>query len=334
MKECFVIMPIGTGEVYETFRNRYEQIIRPAVEELRINNDQVLTCVRADDLNESGSITRGVIKRLYDSDIVIADITSLNPNVFYELGVRHALRSGTILVAEEGTESPFDITDLRVITYIDKAGQEKRAVQKIQAVLAKMLQDRNWHDSPVSQTVAEVAKQPPGMELIDGVRWRRLEDGSITSPLDGQWLEILDRFEGDTKVRHYSIFKFQYEPSSHLHPFIMAGDSYKANGDPHSHWETRYLRIELKGRTVAVEYIYSAVTDGGDSRRGYGFSRFWPRDGERIVTGRGHYLIGEERPTYKCTYRLERIDVPIANHTEFVKHQHDIYGSISPGSNR
>src|ERR1700722_10985925 len=98
MKQCFVIMPMGAGAIYDTFRNRYEQIIRPAVEGLRIDSQQMFQCIRGDDVTETGSITRDVIKRLYDSDVVIADITDLNPNVFYELGVRHALRSGTILI--------------------------------------------------------------------------------------------------------------------------------------------------------------------------------------------------------------------------------------------
>jgi hypothetical protein len=334
VKECFVIMPIGAGEVKEIFRNRYEQIIRPAVEGFRFKNEQVFQCIRGDDVAETGSITRDIIKRLYRSDVVIADITSLNANVFYELGVRHALRSGTILIGEDGTVLPFDVSMQRVIRYVDTAGREKSAIEQIQAALAAMMERPNWQDSPVTETLPEIAKQPPGMELVDGVRWKRLENGRISTPIDGRWLEILDRFEGDTKVRHYSIFRFQYEPTSHLHPFLMMGESFRANGESHSHWETRYMRIEQEGRTIAVEYIYSAVIQGADSRRGYGVSRFWPHEGDRIVTGSGHYLAAEEKPTYKCNYRLERIDEPITNMTEFIQHLNEKYGSVPTGSNR
>lgn len=332
MKQCFVIMPIGADAIYETFRNRYEQIIRPAVEGLRVDGQQVFRCLRGDDVTETGSITRDVIRRLYDSDVVIADITGLNPNVLYELGVRHALRSRTILIAEEGMISPFDISDLRVIRYIDRAGGEKKAIEKVQAVLTRMLEEQNWLDSPVSQILPEITQRRAGMELVDGLEWKRLENGTIVSPIDGQWLEILDRFEDNVKVRHYSIFTFQYDPAGHFHPFIMVGDSYRANAEPHSHWETRYVRVEPKGRTVAVEYIYSAVIQGADSRRGYGVSRFWPRHGERFVTGSGHYLAGEEKPTYKCNYRLERIEEPVTNVTEFIIGLNNTYGSISTGS--
>lgn len=47
-------------------------------------------------------------------------------NVFYELGVRHALRSGTVLIAEQGTVSPFDTSELRVVGYFDRLGERRR----------------------------------------------------------------------------------------------------------------------------------------------------------------------------------------------------------------
>src|SRR6266550_6124876 len=105
MRECFVIMPIGSGDAYQVYRNRYEHIIQPAVDGFRLDSDdrQVFRCVRADFVTKTGSITRDLLGRLYRSDVVVADLTDLNPNVFYELGVRHALRSGTILIALKGT---------------------------------------------------------------------------------------------------------------------------------------------------------------------------------------------------------------------------------------
>ena len=86
---------------------------------------------------------------------MIADLTDLNPNVFYELGVRHALRHGTILMALRGTKPPFDVGDLRLIPYEDKLGAEKTTVPEIQRLLNAVLESRA-DDSPVFQALPEL----------------------------------------------------------------------------------------------------------------------------------------------------------------------------------
>lgn len=151
-------MPIGSGDAYQVYRNRYEHIIQPAVDNLLIDGQQVFRCVRADFVTMSGSITRDLLSRLYRSDTVIADLTDLNPNVFYELGVRHALRSGTILIALKGTKPPFDVGDLRVIAYEDRVGGEKDAIPQIQQMLTSFLSEERMQDSPVLHAIPELAE--------------------------------------------------------------------------------------------------------------------------------------------------------------------------------
>lgn len=151
-------MPIGSGEAYDIYRNRYEEIIEPAVEGLLVDGSQVFRCIRADFVSNSGSITHDVLTRLYRSDAVIADLTDLNPNVFYELGVRHALRSGTILIALKGTKPPFDVGDLRVIPYEDRVGAQKSAIPEIQAVLNSLLATERAVDSPVLHAIPQLSK--------------------------------------------------------------------------------------------------------------------------------------------------------------------------------
>lgn len=151
-------MPIGSGDAYQVYRNRYEHIIQPAVEGVRVDDEQVFRCVRADFVTKTGSITRDLLGRLYRSDAVIADLTDLNPNVFYELGVRHALRSGTILIALKGTRPPFDVGDLRVIPYEDRVGGEKDAIPQIQDMLRSLLIDGRPQDSPVLHAIPELAE--------------------------------------------------------------------------------------------------------------------------------------------------------------------------------
>ena len=104
-KTCFVISPIGSdgSDIYKKFKEVLDYIIKPAVEE----SGYGLTVIRADDIKQSGSIIKDILQSLLNAHVVIADLTNQNPNVFYELGVRHALRPRTILIAEksEGEEN-------------------------------------------------------------------------------------------------------------------------------------------------------------------------------------------------------------------------------------
>ena len=108
-------MPIrkeGTPE-HEHFRALYEEILKPAIETLGYE------VKRADDFKKGGAITKDIILPLAEADLVVADLTTINPNVFYELGVRHSLRAqGTIMIMDDTQDSiPFDIGAYRVIRF-------------------------------------------------------------------------------------------------------------------------------------------------------------------------------------------------------------------------
>lgn len=119
-KTCFVIMPIGTqsfGDVELTaseLRLKYDDLIKEAISRARPTVD----IVRADDVSLPGTITTDIITRIMHSDYVVADVTYPNPNVFYELGLRHACKTGTIIIRDKsGPKIPFDIAHLRCIDY-------------------------------------------------------------------------------------------------------------------------------------------------------------------------------------------------------------------------
>lgn len=120
MKTCFVIMPIGdqvVGGVKVTaaeLKRRYDDLIKEAL----VAADPHLEIVRADEVAIPGTITSDVLTRLMHSDVVVADVTFPNPNVFYELGVRHACRVGTIIIKDRAVSgTPFDIAHQRHIPY-------------------------------------------------------------------------------------------------------------------------------------------------------------------------------------------------------------------------
>ena len=117
-RTCFVIMPFGdkvhpiTGQTID-FNHVYSAFIKPAVEDLG------LKCVRSDEVSKAGLIHKDMIDLILKSDIVIVDITTGNPNVMYELGIRHAAKKwGTIIVRQAGKDSiPFNISGLRAVDY-------------------------------------------------------------------------------------------------------------------------------------------------------------------------------------------------------------------------
>lgn len=116
-KICFVIMGFGEKKDPETNRTinldeTYKKIIRPAVESCGVK------CVRADEITESGIIDRSMYALLYRADIVIADISTDNPNAIYELGVRHSLKHYSTIIIKEGKgKIPFDFGHNRVLNY-------------------------------------------------------------------------------------------------------------------------------------------------------------------------------------------------------------------------
>jgi hypothetical protein len=111
-KMCFVISPIGSNDSPQ--RKWADQclkyIFKPSLEPLGYN------VIRADEISETGSITHQVLGRVTESELVIADLTDHNPNVFYELAVRDTIDRPVIRVIKVGQRIPFDVADLRTIS--------------------------------------------------------------------------------------------------------------------------------------------------------------------------------------------------------------------------
>ena len=111
---CFVIAPLGDkpSETRKRTNGLLDEAIRPVVE-----HKLGLEVVAPHEIAEAGSITRQVIQRLLDAELVVADLTDLNPNVMYEMAVRHAKGRPVVPIAQEGTALPFDITTERTLFY-------------------------------------------------------------------------------------------------------------------------------------------------------------------------------------------------------------------------
>ncbi|MGZ8928043.1 MAG: hypothetical protein ACXW03_06260 [Methylobacter sp.] len=112
-KDCFVIMPIADTDGYPKghFGHVYENIIRPSCEMAGYNP------VRADEVKETNLIHLDILKKLIEAPIAICDLSSRNPNVLFELGIRQAFDKPVVLIQEKDTPKIFDITPLRYLEY-------------------------------------------------------------------------------------------------------------------------------------------------------------------------------------------------------------------------
>lgn len=163
---CFVDMPFGKktdpkSGVEVDFDQIYNEAIKPAVEAAGIE------CIRGDKEHTGGIIHTAMFARLLLSEFVIADLTMGNPNVFYELGVRHTARPySTIPIFATISELPFDVSLVRAIPYDLENGriskQAKEAlINAIQERIERVLKGPLSKDSPLFQLFDKF----PGIEM-------------------------------------------------------------------------------------------------------------------------------------------------------------------------
>lgn len=176
--KCFVIMPFGDPSADPAHVRKldqiYEEWIKPAVESVRVPGKKAarIGCHRADKAVRSGDIIRHVIEHLVTSDIVIADLTGKNPNVFYELGVRHAVSNNTILIAEDLKDIPFDLRSLRAISYQYDPEHMLKLKRMLTQAVKQVLSEHDQIDNPVrrflyDREVDKIIKTPtpPGYDV-------------------------------------------------------------------------------------------------------------------------------------------------------------------------
>lgn len=136
-KKCFVIMPISDVDEYPAghFNRVYEHIIIPACEQ------EGYEPIRADATSKSNVIIVDILKNILNCEMAICDLSSRNPNVFYELGFRQAFNMKTVLMKDEKTDRPFDISSIRSINY--ESSLRIDLVNKAISELAKALKETN-----------------------------------------------------------------------------------------------------------------------------------------------------------------------------------------------
>ena len=160
-KTCFVLMPFA-----EEYREVYEQVYRP------VCNAAGIRCWRVDEVAGPGSITRDIVEGIIDADIIISDLTSQNPNVFYELGIAHAVGNKTIMTCQRIEDVPFDIGNYRVILYDQTIAGSKKLTERLTAAIQELLAALDRTNNPVQSVLggragAHFLRRVPLFRVVD-----------------------------------------------------------------------------------------------------------------------------------------------------------------------
>ena len=255
-EQCFIITPIGDDT--DPIRRHIEGIIDAAIVPALGDKYEIVVAHKMGDL---GSITKQVIDKVYHSKLVIANLTNRNPNVMYELALRHATGKPAIMIAERGTLLPSDIIMQRTIFYYNDAkgvlelrDELKKAVctidfEKTSGPIVDVLGDIS-HDADMLKKVAE-------------------KDSNSKEPL-AYIMQRLDRIENSITLsamhnESQSQVMIQNEPQSQAYWFSFRFDSYSGMNLDVIDWQkTHEINDTYPNATVNGISWSGNCSDGGE----------------------------------------------------------------------
>lgn len=166
--KAFVLMPFEPE-----FNSIWDDLIRPALEDVGYD------AVRADSLLDQQNILGEIVRGIAGADLVVVDLTTLNANVLYELGLCHGLRIPTILLAQSMEEVPFDLRAYRIQLYstgFDKVDRLKQALREIgekhkvgEITFGSPVTDFLPEDYSPAKEVPKICAEEPVEEVLEEV---------------------------------------------------------------------------------------------------------------------------------------------------------------------
>jgi hypothetical protein len=158
-KTCFIATPIGpdVSDVRKSADGLLQEVLAPELRSLGF------VVVVPHELSTPGSITGQIVEHLIDATLVVVNLTGLNPNVMYELAVRHATKKPVVIVAEESTKLPFDVSDQRTIFFENSMMGAFRLRPQFRAAVNAAVEQGEIDDNPIyrGRTVS-IIKAAPG----------------------------------------------------------------------------------------------------------------------------------------------------------------------------
>jgi len=158
-KSLFIISPIGprNSEIRIHFDKVRKHIIDP------VATEKGYVSLRSDDIARPGRITSQIIDHLRNDDLVVADLSRRNPNVYYELAIRHAVQKPVILIGESDLNIPFDLSAQRVIPYSLDPDDINEAKNQLSSQIESVKSDKFIVDSPITDVI-DLTPQDIGSE--------------------------------------------------------------------------------------------------------------------------------------------------------------------------
>lgn len=161
---CFIVMPFTYAEFNNSDGNKielienelthiYEEMFHKAVSSYNRDGVEFIAVHRND--NKSGSFVKSIVTCLHEYDLVLADLTGANANVFYELGIRHTLRNGTIILSQNCMELPSDLRQHMTIEYkyhrdaIEFSNYYRQFETQLHDAIQERFENINESDNPV-----------------------------------------------------------------------------------------------------------------------------------------------------------------------------------------
>ncbi|MBR2010256.1 MAG: nucleoside 2-deoxyribosyltransferase [Clostridia bacterium] len=154
--KVFVITPFN-----EDLLALYEKLKRTFADEYDFNN--------AGDLDNQQNILRDIVEGIHAADVIIADLTGLNANVFYELGLAHAMNKKVIIITQDLSELPFDIKSYRANEYSLLFYKLPNLIDKLKELLAGAINGSIQYGNPVSDFIPHlpIAKPESSPQILD-----------------------------------------------------------------------------------------------------------------------------------------------------------------------
>jgi len=149
---AFVLMPFD-----QEFDAVFNKLVKPALEKVGYD------VKRADSILNQQNILKDIVRGIAEADLVVADLTSLNANVFYELGISHTMQKQTVLLAQSSEDIPFDLSSYRVIIYSTHFNEALQLSQKLKEIGEKAKSGKLGFGNPVTDFLPQMKgiKFPP-----------------------------------------------------------------------------------------------------------------------------------------------------------------------------
>lgn len=180
-KKCFIITPIGK-EGSETRRKMdgiIDAVINPVLDKCGFEESEVSHRIQS-----SGSMTAEIIKGIYYSDLVIANLTGTNANVMYEVAIRHCAGKPIIHITEDIESIPFDISDHRCIEYKNDAMGVIELKEELEKKIKHIIENS---DEKVSNPVLDYLERT---KIIDDPQEKQVTVTTMLSDLENKMRDI------------------------------------------------------------------------------------------------------------------------------------------------